>query len=368
MKTYYLFILGCQMNYADANRLRRVFNSCGLKESEEKSADLAVVVACSVRQKPVHRIYGKIRNWQKVGKKIWLTGCILPADQPKLFEKVDRIFPINQINQIPKWLKLIQKSKIKNQNDNLKLKNNKNYLEICPDFQIQKDGYYYLPIMTGCNNFCSYCAVPYCRGRETSRPLKKIIDEAKKAIKNGTKRILLLGQNVNSYKIKNRRTKSDFVRLLEEIENLPRDFKFNFMTSHPKDLSQDLINFLAKSKKWTRQLHLPLQSGSDQILKLMNRRYTRAQFLRLISKLKIQIPNIIISTDIIVGFPGETKKDFDQTLKALKIIKPQKVYVSQFSPRPGTAAAKLPDDVLPAEKKRRWKIINQLFNITKNDI
>ena len=388
------------MNYADANRLRAVLNSCGLKDANEKSADLMIIVACSVRQKPIQRIWGKIRNWTrpvsgrgKQKKKIWITGCILPDDKKKFINKVDRVFEIDEIGKIPKWLKLDNKLKIINNNGNVKLKNssrlkfisspsrdsNNNYLEICPENSTTHHSLpttqYLLPIMTGCNNFCSYCAVPYCRGPEISRPIKNIINELKQAIKSKYKRILLLGQNVNSYKItqksklknqnynlKLKTKKSDFVELLIEIEKMKGDFNFNFMTSHPKDFSDDLIRFLAKSKKWERELHLPLQSGSDRILKLMNRKYTIKQYLNLIKKLKLKIKNLKISTDIIVGFPTETKKDFLATLKTLKTIKPAKVYVSQFSPRPGTNASKMKNDISANEKKRRWNIVNKAYN------
>ena len=165
-----------------------------------------------------------------------------------------------------------------------------------------------------------------------------------------------------NYNLKLKTKKSDFVELLIEIEKMKGDFNFNFMTSHPKDLSDDLIKFLAKSKKWERELHLPLQSGSNRILKLMNRKYDSNQYFDLISKLRSNILNLKITTDIIVGFSTETKKDFEQTLKVLKKIKPKKVYVSQFSSRPNTKASKMKDNVNPKEKKRRWKTINNLYN------
>jgi tRNA-2-methylthio-N6-dimethylallyladenosine synthase len=221
--------------------------------------------------------------------------------------------------------------------------------------------------MTGCDNFCSYCAVPYTRGREISRPFNDIISDIKQALKNGSKEILLLGQNVNSYykrssvynrKIDNRH----FIKLLTTIDNLPGDFKFNFISSNPHDMSNKLIKTLAKLKKWPRELHLPLQSGDDEILRKMNRKYNRHQYLKLVANLKSQIPDLKLTTDIIVGFPGETKEQFNNTVKLCKKIGFKKAYIAQYSPRPGTAAAKLKDDVPAKEKKRRWQLLNRLIN------
>jgi len=344
------------MNISDSQRIARVLESCGLKPGSEKEADLIVVNACSVRQSAVDRIYGKLKNWP--GKKILITGCVLPHDKEKLAKKVDLIFAIKDLPKLPRLLSKIF---------------GKNYHAIPPlipetyNLKPRDKSEAFVPIMTGCDNFCSYCAVPYTRGREISRPFNDIISDIKQALKNGSKEILLLGQNVNSYykrssvynrKIDNRH----FIKLLTTIDNLPGDFKFNFISSNPHDMSNKLIKTLAKLKKWPRELHLPLQSGDDEILRKMNRKYNRHQYLKLVANLKSQIPDLKLTTDIIVGFPGETKEQFNNTVKLCKKIGFKKAYIAQYSPRPGTAAAKLKDDVPAKEKKRRWQLLNRLIN------
>ena len=367
---FFIFTLGCQMNTADSEKVSAVLESANLKPATEKEANLIIVNACSVRQTAVDRIWGKLKVWKKArpAKIIFLTGCILPKDRVKLASKVDEIFSINSLSKLPKILEKHRLKKIKN----LKLKI-KNY-PASPSIPHQSTAF--IPIMNGCDNFCSYCVVPYTRGREQSIPEKEIICEAKKAIQQGYTNILLLGQNVNSYKIKSqisnlkitsqnlKRNKfnNGFIKLLKKIDVLPGDFTFNFMTSHPKDLSNDLIKTLAKLKKWEHSLHLPVQSGDDGILRKMNRHYTSGQYLALILKIKNQISNIKISTDIIVGFPTETKKAFENTVALCQKAKFNKAYVAMYSPRAGTAAHKLEDNVSREEKKKRWKILDTLIN------
>jgi tRNA-2-methylthio-N6-dimethylallyladenosine synthase len=216
----------------------------------------------------------------------------------------------------------------------------------------------FVPIMTGCNNFCSYCAVPFTRGREKSRPAKKIINEVRVLVKNGYKEITLIGQNVNSYKDK----KINFTKLLKTINALSGEFRLSFLTSHPKDMSDKLIATMAECEKLKKELHLPIQSGDNTILRKMNRHYTVAHYKKLIKKIRKQIPGIKISTDIIVGFPGETKKQFQNTVKLAKTINFDKAYIAKYSPRPGTAAARLKDDIPAAEKTRRWRMLDTLIN------
>ncbi|MFH1226144.1 MAG: MiaB/RimO family radical SAM methylthiotransferase, partial [bacterium] len=224
----------------------------------------------------------------------------------------------------------------------------------------------YVPIMTGCNNFCAYCVVPYVRGRERSRPVKDILAEVKKLIKNGYKEIILLGQNVNSYrgklKVKSQKLKViDFATLLKIINNIPGDFRIKFLTSHPKDMSDELIDAVAKLDKVVKYIHLPVQAGDNQVLKRMNRGYTVRHYKNLIKKIRAKIPGVMITTDIIVGFPSETKKQFEKSVKLFKEIKFDMAYIAQYSPRAGTAAAKMKDDVPKAEKKRRWGVLNNLL-------
>jgi tRNA-2-methylthio-N6-dimethylallyladenosine synthase len=335
------------MNVSDSERISSLLEKEGYKSTSEQEADLIVVNSCSVRQRAVDRIWGGIKKWKKNNQKILITGCVLPSDRKKFKEHgVDFI----ETQDLPKEF---EKNKLLD------------YFEIEPK-RVAKTAF--ITIMTGCNNFCSYCAVPYTKGREVSRPRSAIIAEVKKVVNDGFKDILLLGQNVNSFG-KTTKDNSEFIKLLKEIDSVPGDFKFNFMSSNPQDMSDNLISCFAGLKKWPRELHFAMQSGDDEILKAMNRKYTSGQFLALISKIKYQIParrqggsNIKISTDIIVGFPGETKKQFENTYKLCKKIGFVKAYIGQYSPRAGTISSKMIDDVTQAEKKRRWLKLDKLIN------
>jgi len=223
-----------------------------------------------------------------------------------------------------------------------------------------------VPIMTGCDHFCAYCAVPYTRGKEYSRPINEITCEVKNLVKRDAKEIILLGQNVNRYgknsKLKTQNSKESFVELLKKLIKIPGDFKIKFISPNPWDFPDELIKLVAKEPKLSKEIHLPVQSGDDIILKKMNRPYTAKQYLKLIENLKLKIENLYLSTDIIVGFPGETKKAFLNTVKLSKKAKFDKAYIAQYSPRPGTRAAKLKDDVSREEKKQRWLKLEELIN------
>ena len=347
-KKYFILVWGCQMNSADAEKVEAILSQLGYrKTAEEKSADLIVAVACSIRQSAINRLYGQACNWQKRRKQgrllTILTGCVLPKDKNKLAKIFDLVLEVKDINLIPQEL------------TKLKILNIKDYFHINP--RRQSNFQAYVPIMTGCNNFCSYCVVPYVRGQEVSRPSQEVIAECKKLISQGFKEIILLGQNVNSYY----GGKIGFPKLLKTIDELPGIFWLSFMTSHPKDLSDELIKVMAGSKHIIPYLHLPVQSGDNQILKKMNRHYTVAHYKNLIKKVRKAIPRIAISTDVIVGFPGETKKQFANTARLFKEIKFDMAYLAQYSVRPGTAAARLEDNVPKVEKKRREKVLNQVL-------
>ena len=237
-----------------------------------------------------------------------------------------------------------------------------NYLDIAPKYSSKFSAN--VPIMTGCNNFCAYCVVPYAREREVSRPAKEIICEIKKLAEKGYKEIWLLGQNVNSYKD----GKTDFPALLKIINNIPGNFWIRFTSSHPKDFNDDVISAMAGapsgSSKITPYLNLPIQSGDDKVLKLMNRHYTVKSYKDKIAKLRKRMPDICLSTDIIVGFPGETKKQFENTAKLFRDVKYDMAYINKYSPRAGTAAVKLEDDVAVAEKKRREMVLTEILKQT----
>lgn len=353
---YYLKTYGCQMNVSDSERITSVLESLNFKEvPEKKKADLVIINVCSVRQSAIDRVYGLIRNLAKLNKKIILTGCILPIDKKKLKDKVDLIFEIKDLPKLPDKL-----TKIFRLNRFSGISFSKFYLTIAPKHQ--SFSYAYVPISTGCDNFCSYCVVPYTRGKENYRPAKEIISEVKKLIKRGYKEIILLGQNVNSYYSFIKIKKINFPKLLKILNDIPGNFYLQFLTSHPKDVSNELIETIAKCDKIRKSLHLPIQSGDNEILKKMNRGYTKEKYKELVGKIRKKIPNISISTDIIVGFPEETKKQFENTVKLCKEIKFDKAYIAQYSSRFGTAASRLKDNVSLKEKKQRWKILDDLIN------
>ena len=366
---YKIIIFGCQFNYSDAERLDTVMKKLGYQKAGDKSqADLIFVLACSVRQSAIDRIYGLKKKWDEVHQKrpliTVLSGCVMEKDKKKMAEFFDIILPITDLKKLPKLL--AEKA----------LELPVDYLELHPSYQSEFQAY--VPIMTGCNNFCAYCVVPYVRGREVSRPAGEIIKECRDLIKKGYKEITLLGQNVNSYKsetkskVKSQKSKFtiqklkviNFPELLKMIDEIPGDYWLRFVTSHPKDMSDELIRAMAKSKHLTPYLHLPVQAGDNGILKKMNRRYTVEHYKKLVAKIRKALPGISVSTDVIVGFPGETKKEFKNTLKLFKEVKFGMAYTAQYSERSGTAAARLKDDVPREEKKRREQELTKVLKKT----
>jgi len=368
------------MNISDAERIASVLESMRYKSTDDiNSADLIVVTMCSVRQSAVDRIHGLIEKFKIIKKsnpklKTILTGCIIKKDKPKFEKGFDYLVDIKDIKKIPGILnsslrvagreKFLRSRISRPQRSNLK-----NYLDITPKYSSKFSAN--VPIMTGCNNFCSYCVVPYARDREVSRPAKKIIAEVKNLVKNGYKEIWLLGQNVNSYKD----GKNNFSELLKMVNKIPGEFWIRFTSSHPKDFNDDVIEAMAiggqpspKASAWqskiTPYLNLPAQSGDDKVIKSMNRHYTIKDYKNKIEKLRKKIPGIAISTDIIVGFPGETKKQFENTAKLFRDVKYDMAYINKYSPRAGTAAAKLKDNVSWDEKKRREKVLTEILKQT----
>ncbi len=298
------------MNESDSERIATRLETEGYQYANSfEEADLVVVNVCSIRQSAINRVYSKIQRIKN--KRIVLTGCLLDKEKEKL--KDYEIWPIADFSCRPKY---------------------------------QSPKKAFIPIMNGCNNFCSYCVVPYTRGRETFRPVKDIINEIRKL--SDYEEIMLLGQNVNSY--------PNFPKLLETICTLGK-FQIKFMTSHPKDMSDELIDVIAKNKRISREIHLPVQSGNDAILGKMNRKYTVKHYKKLVQKIQEKIPEVKLSTDIIVGFPGETEKQFQDTINLMKKIKFNHAYIASYSPRTQTQAFKLKDTVSSFEKKRRKKIL-----------
>ena len=330
------------MNKSDSERIASLLEKQGHKKTDKKyQSDLVVVNTCGIRQMAEDRIYGLIPAIKKANKKtkIILTGCLVNRKDVKnrLKKYVDVWKPINEITN----------SKCPN-----------DYLKIEPKYESKFSAY--VPIGNGCNNFCSYCVVPYARGREVCRPAKEILAEVKKLVKNDYKEIVLIAQNVNSYKS----GKIDFADLLKMVDEIKGDFWIRFITSHPKDMSDKLIKVIAGSKKVCRHIHLPIQAGDDKILALMNRKYTVAHYKNLIKKIRKAMPDSSITTDIIIGFPGETKKQSNNTARLMKETKFDLAYVVRYSPRPGTASFKLTDNVSLSEKKVRENKLTRILSST----
>lgn len=343
------------MNISDAERFSAVLESVGYKQTSNiNEADLIAIVMCSVRQSAVNRVHGLVEKFSALGGPAsgWkkpitiLTGCILKKDAKTFSEIFDFVINIKEIKKLPAILK------------NKKSEDTGDYLDIAPKYSSKFSAN--VPIMTGCNNFCAYCVVPYAREREVSRSSKEIILEVKNLIRKGYKEVWLLGQNVNSYKD----GKTNFSELLKAVNKIPGNFWIRFTSSHPKDFNDRVIKTLAVGGKITPYLNLPVQAGDDKVLKAMNRHYTVADYKNKIKKLREKIPGITISTDIIVGFPGETKKQFENTAKLFRDIKYDMAYINKYSPRTGTAAAKLKDDVPWEEKKRREKVLTEILKQT----
>lgn len=350
---------GCQQNVSDSEKLKGMLWSCGYTITEDiEEADFIIFNTCAVRGHAEDRVYGnigKVKALKKAKPRLIAAICGCMAQQQSVADKIRNSYPYIDICMGTQMFHRLPEFIYKRLNGGKRIfelaLNNEPIVE---DIPVKRDRINtgWLPIMYGCNNFCTYCIVPYVRGRERSRAPEKIIAEAKEMIKNGCREITLLGQNVNSYG-KGEAHGINFAKLLRMLNDLEGDFVIDFMTSHPKDCSIELLDTIAECKKISRHLHLPVQSGSSRILKLMNRYYDREQYLNLIKEAKKRIPNIELTSDIIVGFPGETYEDFKETLSLVKEVKYSSLFTFIYSPRGGTPAAEMPDPV-SREEKGEW--------------
>ena len=339
---------GCQMNAKDSEKLIGILENIGFEMIEDESADLVFYNTCTVRDNANQRVYGRlgfVHNMKKKAphKKIALCGCMM--QEPSVIEKiqksyrfVDLIFGTHNIYKFAELIVAMYSS------DSMIIDIWQDTDRIVEDLPAErkyafKSG---VNIMYGCNNFCSYCIVPYVRGRERSRDPRDIIREIEKLVSEGVVEVMLLGQNVNSYG-KNLEEPMSFAQLLQEVEKIDGLERIRFMTSHPKDLSDELIQVMKHSKKICRHLHLPLQAGSTRILEAMNRRYTKEQYLALAHKIREEIPDISLTTDIIVGFPGETAADVDETIEVVREVQYDNAFTFIYSKRTGTPAAAMPN-------------------------
>jgi tRNA-2-methylthio-N6-dimethylallyladenosine synthase len=364
---YHIITHGCQMNVHDTEVIAGLLEEMSYQAtSNEEEADLIIVNTCAIRDNAESRVYGEIGRFKKLketkpGLLVAIAGC-MPQEESTVkkilqsYRYVDIIFGTHNIHRLPQLV--------------LEALNRKELLvevwsqegNVIEQLPVVRDDQYkaWVNIIYGCDNFCTYCIVPYTRGKERSRKPAEIIQEVERLAANGYQEVTLLGQNVNAYG-KDLASSGGFAELLSELQKLPIP-RVRFMTSHPKDFDQALIDVLARGGNLVEHVHLPLQSGNNEILKLMGRKYTREQYLNLVKRLKQAIPGVVITTDIIVGFPGETEEQFNDTLTLVREVEFDSAFTFIFSPREGTPAAEMTDDTLDEIKKERLYRLIDLQN------
>ncbi|HPN14510.1 MAG TPA: tRNA (N6-isopentenyl adenosine(37)-C2)-methylthiotransferase MiaB [bacterium] len=371
--SYFILTYGCQMNTNDSERLTAMLKNCGLTESlTEEEADLVIFNTCSVREHAEQRIYGKMENLVERKRKgervlIAVTGCMAGRDKNgdlrRRLSMVDLFFATADMINLPRWLAELRPDWMISGDQEA------DYLKISPARRSPHQAY--VTIQTGCNHFCSYCVVPYARGLERNRPVDDILIEIRQSVELGALDITLLGQAVNEYRASDSGSfsahnpyKNHFAALLWEINQLEGVKRVHWTAARPLFMDDEVIHALTLPKQ-VNYLHLPVQSGSNEVLRRMNRKYTREQYLEKIAKIKQVRPGIALGTDIIVGFPGETERDFLETVDLYKQCDYDISYTAQYSPRTGTLSHRLfADDVSSQEKKRRWEVLQALMEET----
>jgi tRNA-2-methylthio-N6-dimethylallyladenosine synthase len=392
------------MNKSDSERVAAVIENMGYRwTSSEEEADLLGIVACSVRQKAIDKVYTRIHKWNqwKDDRNLltFVTGCILPADREKFLKVFDFIFQISELIDFPEMIRqygvvtpvalntnhrqidrnmvtsgagsfqvLIydnQKKTIAGQPLIMKKPETRisDFWHIQPHYQSGFEAF--IPIQNGCDKFCTFCAVPYTRGREISRPSEEILDELKLLVEKGFKSITLLGQNVNSYGYDRNGKELTFAQLLETIGEYGiqsgRDFWVYFTSPHPRDMNDEVLDIVSRYACLAKQIHLPLQSGDDKVLIRMNRNHSFREFLRIVRSVRKYLPSATLFTDIIVGFTGETDEQFRHTAEAMEEIRFNMAYIARYSPRPGAASSRWDDDIPHAVKKERLHQLSELL-------
>ena len=376
---YSVMTFGCQMNISDSERIHTIMKESGFEfEPKSENTDFLIMNTCSVKQKAEDKVWGQINNARVLRKKnknfrLAVTGCMVRDSgvakrfqdndkKDKLFsvsDNIDLVFRIEDLPKVPKYLsELYGKNIGTDYSDELT-----SYFNVKPEYA--KKFQVFVPIQTGCNKFCTYCIVPFTRKREISRSMNEIIDEVTQLAEEGAVEVTLLGQTVNSYKdpsVTNKYSDNNFVELLYHVHNIPGIKRIRYTSPHPMDVTDELISAHRNLPKLCTHIHLPLQSGDDAVLRRMNRKYTSARYLEIVKKLRMEIPDIGITTDIIVGFPGETEEEFMNTFKVFQKVGFDFSFTSRYSERSGTySAKKLVDDVAGSEKARRWHVLNNLL-------
>ncbi len=398
---YHIVQLGCQMNISDGERVQKVLDEMGFEPTDiEEEASLLGVIACSVRQKAIDKVYSRIQKWNKWKNKknliTFVTGCVLPADREKFLKQFDFVFSMNELPSFPEMINqygMVTPAGLQSLDRGLremeppaKASRNEAAFRLTPASLPQKEektghpekgieefwhitpkygsGWEaFIPIQNGCNKFCTYCAVPYTRGREVSRPSGEIMNELRDLVEKGYKSITLLGQNVNSYGLDKKGKEVSFaglLRMIGEFGNSRKEkFWVYFTSPHPRDMTDEVIEVIAQYPCLAKQIHLPIQSGDDAMLVRMNRKHTVEKYRHIVQTIRRLLPEATLFTDIIVGFTGETEEQIENTRKAMEEFKYNMAYIAQYSPRPGAASARWADDIPKEVKKARYHMLTE---------
>lgn len=367
---YHINTYGCQMNVHESEKLAGILESKGFTSATDISrADIIVFNTCCVRETAETKILGNLGIVKKLKEKnpsliVCVCGCMAQkkGEAERLKKRCPFINLIFGTHNLSKFGEYLDEISINNQKTVIEIEQDNNLLPQRTPIKRSSGVNAWVNIMYGCNNFCSYCIVPYVRGREKSRSEQEVIDDVRALVEEGYKEITLLGQNVNSYG-NDRGGRENFAALLQKCADLPGEFKVRFMTSHPKDLSEEVVKVIASNDKLAKFIHLPIQAGSDRILSLMNRKYTQKEYLEKIDMIKSYIPNVGLSSDIMVGFPTETEEDFSDTLNVVNKVRYNNLYTFIYSRRSGTPADKMPQVELSVKKERIKRLIARQFEI-----
>lgn len=384
---YFLLPLGCQMNQSDTERVKTVLQGMGFKPTDnEDEATILGIIACSVRQKGIDKVYSRIKKWNETKNNrnciTFVSGCVLPADRERFLKLFDLVFTMNDLPDLPDMIRqygvVVPTSQQANETTSIQInkpialaQQPKAKVQINPSANMDRfwviepdhisDFEAFIPIQNGCNKFCTYCAVPYTRGREVSRKSEDILTELKDLVQKDYKVITLLGQNVNSYGLDKKGEEINFAELLRRIgeygNSVDKEFWVYFTSPHPRDMSDEVIEVISQYKCLAKQIHLPIQSGDNDMLQRMNRKHTLDDYRHIIHTIRRLLPEATIFTDIIVGFTGETEEEFENSRKAMEEFKYNMAYIAQYSVRPGAVASTWADDVPKETKKKRYHIL-----------
>lgn len=384
---YFLLPLGCQMNQSDTERVKTVLQGMGFKPTDnEDEATILGIIACSVRQKGIDKVYSRIKKWNETKNNrnciTFVSGCVLPADRERFLKLFDLVFTMNDLPDLPDMIRqygvVVPTSQQTNETTSIQVnkpialaQQPKAKVQINPSANMDRfwviepdhisDFEAFIPIQNGCNKFCTYCAVPYTRGREVSRKSEDILTELKDLVQKDYKVITLLGQNVNSYGLDKKGEEINFAELLRRIgeygNSVDKEFWVYFTSPHPRDMSDKVIEVISQYKCLAKQIHLPIQSGDNDMLQRMNRKHTLDDYRHIIHTIRRLLPEATIFTDIIVGFTGETEEEFENSRKAMEEFKYNMAYIAQYSVRPGAVASTWADDVPKETKKKRYHIL-----------